>query len=213
MLLFASLLHKNEMKLSTLGLNGECVMKLFVLAGFGSVAVIAQIIAAAAVAQSGAITNAYRYDARGRLVSSCEINGSDQHRTVYALDDADNRNQLVSQAGAVSLNIGESRSSENGQYVLVLQPDGNLVFYDTQGGPNGNTNVAIWNSVTYGTGANFAAFQTDGNLVVYKPGNVVAWHSFTYGNSCSVLALQNDGHLVIRNRDGKIIWDNGAIIN
>lgn len=77
--------------------------------------------------------------------------------------------------------------SDNGQYFLTLQSDGNLVFY----GPSG----AIWNTKTAGSGASRAVMQPDGNFVVYRIDNSVVFVVRT-GRVSSFLNIQDDGNLV-----------------
>jgi hypothetical protein len=82
---------------------------------------------------------------------------------------------------------------------LTLQPDGNLVVYDTRPNPD----VAKWSSRTHGkTSITQLLFQPDGNLVLYTAGYAQAmWSSRSY-NKCPsglrpVLALQSDSNVVI----------------
>ncbi len=82
---------------------------------------------------------------------------------------------LVIPQGA-SVNLGSAAS-------LLMQPDGNLVMYESQ---------AVWNSGTGGQncGANqcSAVFQPDGNFVVYN-GSTPLWNSGTAGNSGAQLII------------------------
>ena len=82
---------------------------------------------------------------------------------------------------------GESVSSCDGQHVLVMQGDGNLVLY------HGGT--ALWSSRTDGTDGRRAVMQGDGNLVVY--GAAARWASGTDGHGGAWLAVQDDGNVVI----------------
>ena len=88
-----------------------------------------------------------------------------------------------------SLAQGQSISSCDGRYLLILQGDGNLVEY----GPNG----AVWNTegAAHAVG-NLAVMQGDGNFVLYNNGQAT-WNSGTYGRPNSVLNLQTDGNLVV----------------
>jgi len=79
--------------------------------------------------------------------------------------------------------------SDNRQYYLIFQNDGNLVFYNRAGSPT-------WDAKTADKGVR-AVFQNDGNLVVYTPGNGVAFSSRTNGRRANKLSIQNDGNLVI----------------
>lgn len=97
---------------------------------------------------------------------------------------------------------GQSISSDNGRYVLVMQADGNLVYYRTSDW------TPRWNSQTQSPGA-LAPMQGDGNLVVYDTNGVPLWHSQTYGNPGAYLAAQDDGNLVIYG-GGRALWNIGT---
>jgi hypothetical protein len=84
---------------------------------------------------------------------------------------------------------GESLSSPNGQYVLTLQTDGNLVEYNAAGTPR-------WASGTAGKTVTEAIMQGDGNLVLYD-GSTPVWASNTAGHPGAFLSLGNDGSIVI----------------
>lgn len=97
-----------------------------------------------------------------------------------------------------SLFRGDIVRSCNGQYLLAMQTDGNLVIYDGI--------RPIWHTETYGTDAQLTVMQGDGNLVVYDAKGTALWHTGTYGNDGAALALQNDGNLVIYSRNGTPLW-------
>lgn len=101
-----------------------------------------------------------------------------------------------------ALSPGQSISSDNGRYVLVMQTDGNLVYYRTSDW------VPRWNSQTQSPGA-FAPMQGDGNFVVYASGGAPLWNSQTGGNPGAFLAAQDDGNLVIYG-GGRALWNIGA---
>lgn len=82
--------------------------------------------------------------------------------------------------------------SDNGQYYLVFQRDGNLVLYN-------RSSRAIWEAKTMNRGTQ-AIFQNDGNLVVYAPGNRSIFSSNTSGRRANKLVVQDDGNVVIYNR-------------
>ena len=104
-----------------------------------------------------------------------------------------------------SLSAGQSITSPNGQYVLAMQTDGNLVVY----GPSG----ALWASGTSGAG-NHVVMQSDGNLVVYNSAGAALWQSGTGGRSGAFeLAMQSDGNLVIYSAGGPIwSWESAVPI-
>lgn len=90
----------------------------------------------------------------------------------------------------VPLFIGETQSSCDGRFGLVMQGDGNLVFYE-----NGVT--PLWHTGTNGTSAHVAIMQGDGNFVLYDANRTPLFHTGTYGNPGAALAVQTDGHLVV----------------
>ena len=89
------------------------------------------------------------------------------------------------------MNIGATRWSPSGRYLLTLQSDGNLVIYRKP------SNRAIWSSKTQGRGVIKAVMQYDGNFVLYTANNVARWHTGTDFKPANHLLLQDDGNLVI----------------
>ncbi|WP_081081012.1 curculin (mannose-binding) lectin [Burkholderia territorii] len=87
-----------------------------------------------------------------------------------------------------TLTAGNVVYSDNGQYHLAMQTDGNLVLY----GPTG----AVWQSQTSGSGGNRVVMQGDGNLVVYRADNKAVWSSKT-SHPSAFLAVQDDGNVAI----------------
>lgn len=97
---------------------------------------------------------------------------------------------------------GQSITSSNGWYRLIMQTDGNLVIYN-------KANVAVWNTGTYDTNAYYAHFQADGNLVLYTVTNDVIWYSNhnTYdGSSAYIWRLENTGELVLYDTNNVSLW-------
>jgi surface antigen len=92
-----------------------------------------------------------------------------------------------------NLYSGQSMYSQNGQYRLVQQGDGNLVLY----GPA----AARWATMTFGSN-NFTAMQGDANLVTYTGG--APWATMTTGYSNIDLVVQDDGNLVLYSNVGAI---------
>lgn len=81
-------------------------------------------------------------------------------------------------------------TSGNGQYVLVMQDDGNLVLYK-------DGNQPLWSTRTAGTDCRTAVMQSDGNFVVYHVNGSPGWASNTAGKPGCFIVMQNDGNLVI----------------
>lgn len=92
--------------------------------------------------------------------------------------------------------------SDNGQFSLVFQEDGNLVVYK-------NGNNAIWASGTNGKGGKSVEFQKNGNLVIYRgdfnSGHVI-WQSNSPGRGGETLVLENDGELLIHASGAIKVW-------
>jgi len=102
------------------------------------------------------------------------------------------------------LKTSEELKSTNGKYKLVLQPDGNLVAYDSQA-------KASWSSNTLGSGAIECLMQSDGNLLLKNRIGRVVWATGTQGYKNAKLVMQDDGNLVIYNERGLAVWAKGRI--
>ena len=93
--------------------------------------------------------------------------------------------------------------SNNGQYHLEYQPDGNLVAYTA-------ANVPYFASNTPGTSVGVTVMQGDGNLVVYDGTGTPIWASGTWGNPGAFLTLDDAGSLNIMSADGStVLWTTG----
>jgi hypothetical protein len=88
-------------------------------------------------------------------------------------------------AAGASLSVGQSITSTNGEFALILQNDGNLVLYATGGSVSW---VALWNTGTAGKQVWRAVMQNDGNFVLYA-----ANEQTRYGQAVPVLAIQAPG--------------------
>lgn len=100
------------------------------------------------------------------------------------------------------LTTGQSITSSNGRYRLVMQNDGNLVLY--------SINRPLWHTRTAGTAANRVVMQDDGNLVIYDAQNKAFWASGTAGKGISSLTIQNDGNLVLYDSANRPTWYTGT---
>jgi pseudomonalisin len=85
---------------------------------------------------------------------------------------------------------GAGMYSANGRYFFVMQDDGNLVLYRTNG-------RALWATGTDGRAIRHAVMQNDGNLVLYDYAGRPRWASGTNGQWGSYLVVQDDGNVVI----------------
>lgn len=108
-------------------------------------------------------------------------------------------------------------TSPSGNYVLIMQDDGNLVLYRGECSNTPSPSCAVWDSRTHREQGNYyLAMQEDGNLVVYRgrppenPSNAI-WDSRTFrAHGNYFLAVQDDGNVVIY--EGTELSDNrGAI--
>jgi hypothetical protein len=88
-----------------------------------------------------------------------------------------------------SLAQGAYASSCNGEYMLLMQGDGNVVLYE------GST--VLWATGTNGAGGTHLDMQTDGNLVLYTASQAPVWATNTSGHPGAYLAVQEDGNIVV----------------
>ena len=98
---------------------------------------------------------------------------------------------------------GNNLVSPNGQYVLSMQTDGNLVLY---AGPQ---RIVNWSSRTSGPIDNNAvlAMQDDGNLVVYaRGGPKFATGTNSPANAYPSLEVQDDGNVAVYAQGHRAIW-------
>jgi hypothetical protein len=102
------------------------------------------------------------------------------------------------------LTAGQSISSPDGHYQLIMQSDGNLVLYVAGG-------RALWSSKTHGDTGDYAVMQTNGNFVVYSSTNQALWSTNTTGADCAQLDVQDDGNLVLYSAAGKAQWASATV--
>ncbi len=91
-------------------------------------------------------------------------------------------------------------SFSNG-FTFIMQGDGDLVEYNSQG-------QALWASDTAGEPRNYVVMQSDGNLVIYSSSGQARWASGTYGigGGSAYLSLQSDSNVVIYDDSSGAIW-------
>ena len=105
-------------------------------------------------------------------------------------------------ASCEGLGSGQSVTSCDGRFGLVMQTDGNVVLY-----VNGNP---LFDTHTNGKGGAAFIMQGDGNLVLYSTQGCAIWASNTAGNPGATLAVQDDGNLVIYDTNGHPLWSSGT---
>lgn len=93
---------------------------------------------------------------------------------------------------------GQSLTSADGRYKLVLQGDGNLVLY--------SPNRALWSTGTQGRSPGLFVLQGDGNMVIYGSDNRPYWASWTQNTGGNAFYMQGDGNLVLYNSQGAPVW-------
>jgi len=91
------------------------------------------------------------------------------------------------------LTIYESLRSQNGQYQLVMQGDGNLVSRRLSDG------AVIWNSATDGNPGAFCVMQPDGNFVVYSADGRRALYN-TYARTSP-----RTDHFLVLSEEGQVL--------
>jgi len=116
----------------------------------------------------------------------------------------------------------ERLASPSGNYVLVMQPDGNLVLYRGECVDNATPRCAVWHTHTSREPGNYhLAVQDDGNLVIYRghppdDASKAIWDSHTSrAGGDYYLAVQDDGNVVIYQGRGPhdnsgAIWSSGT---
>ena len=108
----------------------------------------------------------------------------------------------TSLSAPATLEGGDSLTSPEQQYRLVMQTDGNLVEYG-----NGR---ALWSTRTAGNPGATLDVQDDGNVVLYSADRTALWSSYTYwAQAAARLTVQDDGNVVIY-AGGKAVWADGS---
>jgi hypothetical protein len=103
---------------------------------------------------------------------------------------------------------GQTLTSPDGQIVLTMQADGNLVGYATVDGES----RVLWASGTEGSPGAQSVMQGDGNLVVYSSAGSALWSSGTAGHPGAVATVQDDGNTVVYGSSGTALWSSGTAL-
>ena len=102
----------------------------------------------------------------------------------------------------------EYLEDKNGNYILKLESNGNLVGYTIA------DSSIFWESDSFSTGPHFLAMQTDNNLVIYDGSYNAIWASGTGENiytACN-LTLQTDRNIAIWCDDDHKIWSSETAV-
>ncbi|MEV6524625.1 hypothetical protein AB0M43_21960 [Longispora sp. NPDC051575] len=162
--------------------------------------------------------NLVEYAAGGRELWSTGTAGNPGAKAVLQRDG----NLVVySAAGAVLWHSGTGGHAD-GEYVLALQGDANLVVYAPGGGSalwaNGTRNDTLPAGSVLESGWSLCAAHNrgclyllgDGNLVRFGPDGTAQWDSRTPGNPGAKLVVQYDGNLVLYSATGAVLWNSGT---
>ena len=95
---------------------------------------------------------------------------------------------------------GQYLRSPDGRYALLMQSDGNAVFYS----PGYHI---LWQSATVGAGDTFI-MQADGNLVLSSGGAAQWWTGTSGSNNYAV--IQSDGNFVVYSSTNAVLWSSGT---
>ena len=109
-------------------------------------------------------------------------------------------------AGETYLYRDETRTSANGVYTLIYQPDGNLVLYHQNG-------TAVWASSTFGN-PGVVRMRADGGLIIYDGTGTGVFDSGPRGNfdpnNLCYMVVGDDGILRIYSPYDGVIWSSSG---
>ena len=108
--------------------------------------------------------------------------------------------------GGTQLTVNQVILSTNKCFKLQMQPDSNLVVYQTK------DLKPLWASGTMNSGAVVAKMQTDGNFILYDAGSNIKWASATSSNPGAILNLLDTGNLVVQTSasNSAPLWQTGV---
>eukprot|EP01084_Bolivina_argentea_P162896 283438_1 len=105
-----------------------------------------------------------------------------------------------------SIDEGHGISSQNADYYMMMNKDGDLVVYKK----SVEVTNAIWSTKTKGQGKGpyKCVMQSDNNLVVYDGEHKLLFSSNTAGVGAAGArcTMQDNGNLVVQDGDDKVIW-------
>ena len=135
---------------------------------------------------------------------------------------------------AAGRQVWESATGGNSGSSMAVQNDGNVVVTNAakvaewssstggnsiDGTPSGSDRLRDGQSLASGKYLQSAdkrftlLLQSDGNLVLYEPGNRVDWDSGTGGSGAVTLVMQSDGNLVLYAAANQYVWGTGTAGN
>jgi hypothetical protein len=116
-------------------------------------------------------------------------------------------NKLLSIPGTDTLNVNQYLQSNNKNYSLRFQNDGNIVLSDKD-------NKLVWASMKFSSSPSILILQGDGNLVAYDTKKNPFWSSGTAGKGLTPysLLLKDDGNLILYDRNNTLLWTTGIYI-
>jgi hypothetical protein len=99
------------------------------------------------------------------------------------------------------LTVGQILYSDNREYYLILQQDGNMCIYD-------ENDKRLWETKTSGKKSSYLIMQSDNNLCIYpSDGSGAIWCTMTNGKGGIVASIDNDGVLRVYNASNQIVWE------
>ncbi len=103
------------------------------------------------------------------------------------------------------LHPGESLLSGNNHYKLIMQHDGNLVFYRVV------DNVPLWSTNTWGRNGAQAFMTQSGPVILYN--DAVIWALDVPSGSAPKLVAQSDGNLVVYTSTDVAHWASDTVVH
>ncbi len=124
---------------------------------------------------------------------SANANFLDSWSLIVGRSPAKNADRLLQNE---SLFPNQSLISEDRDFKLMMQNDGNLVLYYINKNIN-DLSDPLWSSSTDGRQVAHAIMQPDGNMVLYDIKNTAIFATNTANSFANALILQNDGNVVV----------------
>jgi hypothetical protein len=147
--------------------------------------------------------NGNDYDKHGKQTNSSECNISNVGawtNVVYQKNFIRSFQPTSTLNVGKKLHLGQILYSDNREYYLILQQDGNMCIYNDK-------DERVWQTNTIGKKSQFLIMQSDDNLCIYPSDNSGAiWCSMTNGKGGVVASIDNDGVLRIYNKSNESVW-------